>query len=141
MTDHDRAQLAALGARCARCGTPAHPRGGHGYTSAGYTCPPQDDVAVLRAALHEAVGLLEQLDAYHPAENCDSCAMIRAALNREARPSGAEMERDALREELARVTAERDALRGALEVELERACDTTTRYTLERVLATTGGDR
>lgn len=45
------------------------------------------------------------------------------------------------REELARVTAERDALRGALEVELERACDTTTRYTLERVLATTGGDR
>ena len=66
--------------------------GGHGCTSAGYACPPQDVVAVLR-------------------------------------------------EEPARVTAELDALRGALEVELERACDTTTRYTPERVLATTGGDR
>ena len=66
--------------------------GGHGCTSAGYACPPQDVVAVLR-------------------------------------------------EEPARVTAELDALRGAPEVELERACDTTTRYTLADMLTAMGGDQ
>ena len=44
-------------------------------------------------------------------------------------------------ETTARVTAERDALRGALEVEPERACDTTTRHTLSDMLTALGGDR
>ncbi len=50
MTDTiDRAQLAALGARppCPRCGTPGGPTG-HGYTSAGYTCPPHDPADIAR---------------------------------------------------------------------------------------------
>lgn len=127
--DTDKAQRAA----CPRCGTPGSPAG-HGYTSNGYACPPVDVVAALReelatvtaerdalrGALHEATGLLEQLDAYHPAGDCDSCAMIRAALGGERRPTGAEMERDALvtaraeeREACARMCDEAATLTGS----------------------------
>lgn len=47
--DNDKAQVSA----CPRCGTPSSPRG-HGYTAAGYTCPPGDVVAALREELAHA---------------------------------------------------------------------------------------
>lgn len=33
---------------CPHCGTPECPQGGHGYTSAGYACPPPDPLEELR---------------------------------------------------------------------------------------------
>ena len=132
-TDTDAPQLEALGAHlaapeaipfvrvalCRACGV-RHP-----WTpERGWGCPravaPQDTVGGLAERLREA-----QTVAFFEARR-------RRHAERLARASAAE---------LARVTAELDALLGALEVELERACDTTTRYTPERVLATTGGER
>lgn len=111
MTDHDRAQLAALGACCARCGTPAHPRGGHGYTAAGYACPPADVVAALREELARvtaerdaAVADLDiERDSRDINRGLDAAVAVRA-MYRESDANDA----------LAAVTAERDALRAAL---------------------------
>ena len=122
-TDHDATQPETIPfvavALCRACDV-RHP-----WTpERGWGCPlavaPQDTVGGLAERLREA-----QTVAFFEARR-------RRHAERLARASAAE---------LARVTVERDALRGALEVELERACDTTTRYTLADMLTALGGDR
>lgn len=131
-TDHDQAQPEALAlattpetipfvrvALCRACGV-RHP-----WTpERGWGCPrvvaPQDTTGALAVRLRDAQTVALAL-------------ALRAVKTR--RDNALQVETT------ARVTAERDALRGAPEVELERACDTTTRYTLADMLTAMGGDQ